>query len=744
MKSLSIVGLFLFFCLGVNAGNQKVLIKDGKSDYRIVIPTKADSSEQRAASLLQHYLFKISGCTLPIVSDQGKESRKEIIIGKTNRHAPISSMEPDEFLITTQGTRLFILGGAQKGAIYGVISFLEKYESCRKYSPTMEIVPRQSTVLLPSIYLKDKPVCTFREINGDFITNKDYKDWMRLNDVDEVFARGYFVHTFERIIPRAIYFNEHPEYFALINGKRVHNQLCLSNPEVLRVAIERLTEEMKKQPDKKIWSVSQNDNPSYCQCPECSKVIAEEGSPSGPIIRFVNQIATHFPDKIISTLAYQYSRQAPKITKPVSNVQIMLCTIELNRSKPIATDPSSQSFMKDITDWGKISNHIFLWDYTVNFSHHVSPFPNLNTLQPNIQFFTQNKALENFQQSNTSSGHEFSELKSYLIAHLLWNPQVNTDSLTNEFLQDYYGAAAPWINRYINRLQQEVAGHNEALDIYESPVSHNKGYLSASNIDIYKDLFQHALEVVQNDSAAYQRVLVAQLPLQYAIMEIGKNEMFDSRGWYNETDGVYTIRPEMENILKSFAATCQANGVKSVNESGLSPAAYCQATQRSLDVQVVGNLAFRKPVTTNPSPSPRFSEGNPATLTNGVQGANDFKVHWLGWEACDFDLNLDLQKRCTPHEIKISALYDPKSWILLPHSVSCMTSVDGKKYKDAGTLEIVDDQQKEDVTHTFIFSRIPGDVRYIRFHVEGTHQLPAWHASEGGKSWVFLDEIVVR
>lgn len=63
----------------------------------------------------------------------------------------------------------------------------------------------------------------------------------------------------------------------------------------------------------------------------------------------------------------------------------MLCTIELNRAKSIETDISSKSFLQDIVDWGKISKHIYLWDYTVNFSNHVSPFPNLHVLQPNIQ-----------------------------------------------------------------------------------------------------------------------------------------------------------------------------------------------------------------------------------------------------------------------------------------------------------------------------------------------------------------------
>ena len=110
---------------------------------------------------------------------------------------------------------------------------------------------------------------------------------------------------------------------------------------------------MAAQPDKKIWSVSQNDNFSYCQCPECLKVIEEEGSPAGPIIRFVNRVAALFPDKTISTLAYQYSRPAPRRTRPAPNVEVMLCTIELDRSRPIAEAPSSASFVRDIGDWSR-------------------------------------------------------------------------------------------------------------------------------------------------------------------------------------------------------------------------------------------------------------------------------------------------------------------------------------------------------------------------------------------------------
>ena len=90
----------------------------------------------------------------------------------------------------------------------------------------------------------------------------------------------------------------------------------------------------------------------------------EDKSPSGPILRLVNEIADEFPDKLISTLAYQYSRKAPEMTIPRENVEIMLCTIELHRHASIVNDPGAASFRDDIVAWGKMAKNIFIWDYT--------------------------------------------------------------------------------------------------------------------------------------------------------------------------------------------------------------------------------------------------------------------------------------------------------------------------------------------------------------------------------------------
>jgi len=765
--------IFLFFLsipLPFFAQNRTIIVKNSLPQFSIVLPVENAAMEGKAAVLLQSTIKKMAGCELNILNGIQSSTQKSIYIipsGSINelinsekgvlqtnqlkKHFNVDFeskrklLIEDAFLISSQEDNILIVSGGKKGAIYGVVHLLEKYLGCRMYAPNEEWIPQKATITLPVFCELERPVNTIRIVNGD-LTQQDqqYRDWHRLNDHNEEFAKGYYVHTFNRLVPWEIYFKQHPEYFALMGNKRIIDQLCLTNPDVYDLTVKTLKEEMTKQPDKKLWSVSQGDNFSYCQCDACAKIIADEGSAAGPIIHFVNKVAAQFPDKIISTLAYQYSRKAPKHIKPANNVQIMLCTIELNRSKAIEFDSLSVSFLKDINDWGNISQNIYLWDYTVNFSHHITPFPNLHTLQNNIQFFTKNNVNAHFQQTNASKGHEFSELKAYLIARLLWNPTINVDSVTNDFLNGYYGAAGMYIQKYITQLTSEIQKTGEWLDIYGHPVAHAKTFLSVENIARYNQYFDAAEKAVRNNSVLLNRVKLCRLPLQYSMMEIGKTDMFGTRGFYNEYQGKFILKPAMKKMIENFYMVCKQNKVKNVNEAGLTPLAYYETTKRFINVQVEGNFAFRKMASAFPMPSKKYSNADLSILTNGVQGANDFKAHWLGWEAQDFELVLDLQKVKQYQSIQISTLYDPKSWIMHPKSVSCLVSGDGVSYRLIETKTIEGDQRKENVTQEFKFEKYIGSFRFVKFEVTGTKKLFNWHQSAGGGSWVFVDEIIVR
>lgn len=729
------------------------IVKNGKSNYTIVIAKNADSTVRRAASILQDYLKKISGAQLPVITDAQSPSAREIVIGNNTRSKKDQSLavnlKEDGYYIKTKAATLFITGGTGKGVIYGVVSFLEDYLGCRKYAPDVEYIPSLQTITVPVINDKQVPPAGIRIINGAFSNNANYKDWRKLATVADKWSegdwRGYYVHTFNRLVSSQDYFVTHPEYFAFVNGKRIpYGQLCLSNPAVFDITVKKMKEEMQQHPNIKYWSVSQNDNYDYCQCEACKKSDADDGGPTGTLIQFVNKVAAQFPDKVITTLAYQYSRKPPLHTKPAANVMVTLCTIELNRSKPIETDPGSASFKNDIIGWSKICNNIMIWDYEVQFTNYLCPFPLFHTLQPNLQFFTKYGVTAHFQQCNAVHGVEFAELKTYLLSKLLWNPDADANAIINNFMKGYYGKAAPYIRQYFDLLHQEAADSKQGLDIYGTPVWNANTFLSAKNIARYYQLFDQAEAAVKDNPAILERVKIDRLCVQYADMEIAKTDMFGERGWYNIVNGKYILRPDRKQLLDDFYATCKKNNAVSFNETGLTADIYYNNTLRFIDVQVEGNLAFKKPVTCNPMPNEKYTGMGTATLTNGVKGTDDYKINWLGWEGKDVEIQLDLEKSNPLNEITISSLQFPKSWIVHPLKVQCWLSEDGNTFTDAGTVASNEDLQTEAQMKNFTFKPAGKTARYIKFFVTGTKTLPAWHNYVGNKSWVFIDEIVVK
>ncbi len=339
------------------------LLKDGTSKYKIVISENASDIERRAAEVFQEYFEEISDVNLPIISDKLRQGKYEIILGHNNRLESYKSdisdakLELDGFLIITKSKKLVIIGGSRNGLLNGVYSFMEKYLDCRMYTSETIIIPKRSNIHLPEIYDYQVPAFKYRDVHYKDAYEFGFAEWLGIERIRKYMALG--VHSFDRLVPPEEWFDTHPEYFSLVEGKRMNkSQLCLSNKELVDVVEASLRLEISKTPHIQYWGVSQNDNDRYCQCDECSEINEREGSQSGSVIHFVNQVASRFPDKTIVTLAYHYSRKAPKFIKPAENVNIFLCSIECNRSLPIANDPRSESFMEDLQSWGEITNKL--------------------------------------------------------------------------------------------------------------------------------------------------------------------------------------------------------------------------------------------------------------------------------------------------------------------------------------------------------------------------------------------------
>lgn len=737
-----------------NKTEQKIILTDNESSrYNIIIPTHATPGELKAATVLQDFLLQISGAALPVITADKHRTSYEIILGQNERLDELSTginyqlLKEDGFVIRTDSLRLIIAGGNEKGTLYGVYSFLEKYLGCRMYSPKIKIIPKQKQIILHKIEDRQMPVIGFRDTHYRTTWDAEYTDWHKL-DHDPRGARndwGMWVHTFNELVPPQVYYQSHPEYFAMVKGTRLPTQLCLSNRAVLEITVQNLRKKIAQNPMAKYWSVSQNDNRDYCTCDSCKALDEREGSPSGSIINFANQVADQFPDKMISTLAYEYGRHAPKTLKLRDNVNIMLCSIEAYRHKPIREDTSSAEFVKDVEDWGKIATDIIVWDYVIQFNHLLSPFPNLHVLQPNIQFFAENGVNAIFEQGNREAGGEFAALRSYLISKLLWDPYLNIDSVMNDFLFGYYGGAGKPIREYIDVMREELMKAGKPLRIFGSPNEASVTYLTPSLISKYNLLFDEAEKLISDSAEILERVRIARLPLMYATMEQAKKNFTGENGLFVKVNGKWEVKTKIRNMVDEFTDLCKREGVTQVKEWSTSPEEYRSATYRIFSQGMNEHLAYGKKVMLFSPDSVGINAVELKMLTDGKRGSHDYDNNWVIFAGKDLEAVIDLGRVEKVRKIG-SGYYQLGFWLrLLPTNVEYYTSVDGKNFQMVenikNTLPI---DQYGGYLREFNAEFAPTDARYIKIRACSIGNTPGWHPGAGRPAHMLVDEIVVE
>lgn len=532
------------------------LADNGRSDWRIVLGRGASPSEAFAAEELQKYIRDISGALLPLIDDGEPAAPREIRVGFATRlpegadwPAEAASLGDEGFLIRTSEDGLLIAGGRLRGTLYGVYAFLETHLGCRWFSSTVTRIPQRSRIEIGSIDIRQVPALEYREAYSFDALKPSWAAPNKCNGhfppLDERYGGhigyvGPFVHSFDHLVPVAEYYDEHPEYFSEVDGVRLRHQgqLCLSNPDVFAISLRRIRDWIAANPHARIVSVSQNDCRNPCQCAACSAVDAEEGNYSGSLIRFVNRIAEalepDYPHIAVDTLAYQYTRKAPKLVRPRPNVIVRLCSIECCFSHPLEQCGEKMllkqdvgtgaTFLEDLQEWGRICNRLYVWDYVTNFSNYLMPFPNLHVLQPNIRTFVCNNVKGLFEQGDNApgGGGEFAELRHYVIAKLLWNPDEDVDLLIDEFLSGYYGRGGFHLRRFIDALARKVMERDENGNLRHHASIYDRvdnDYLTPDIMALADRCYDQA-EALADDEETLQRLFASRLSIRYSKLAV--------------------------------------------------------------------------------------------------------------------------------------------------------------------------------------------------------------------------------
>jgi len=558
-----------------------VRIADNKiAQAVIVIAEDAGEPEQHAASELADFLEQITGAEFEIVSPPAV-GRSRLLVGpKAAKLAEpdftVEGLGTDGIVIRSVGNDLILAGGYPRGTLYAVYTFLEDELGCRWWSSSESTIPNEPTLTVDKLNIRYVPILEYREpfwfdaFDGDWaVRNKSNGHSPRLDE-----KRGGkhiyegFVHTFYPLIPPDKYFKDHPEWFSEIKGKRTFEkaQLCLTNEEMRKELVKNLKARLRENPSATIASVSQNDWHGNCQCSRCAAIEKEEGSPAGLMLRFVNAVAAdieeEFPNVAISTLAYQYTRKPPKYVEPRDNVIVRLCSIECSFSKPLA-DERNKEFRDDIVGWSKICNRLYIWDYTTNFRHHIMPHPNLRVLGPNVKFFADHNVKGIFEQgAYTTNGAEMAELRAWVLAKLLWDPARDGQELIDEFIDGYYGPAAPHIKAYLDVTHDAVEASEDWLGCFEK---HTAKFLSFETLSKGWAHLKAAESAVRDEPDLLFRVQVAQLPVMYTFLmrwdEMREKAEASSADW--------PMPESIQEAFEQFMKIAKKKNITRLNESNV-------------------------------------------------------------------------------------------------------------------------------------------------------------------------------
>jgi hypothetical protein len=520
----------LFSC---STGNK--LILDGKSEYKIFVSKSAIKPEQNAAAELQKYLLKITGFSMPITHEAVK-GEKRIYIGFAGApESLLKNIEPagfgkEEYIIRSDGENLLIGGGATRGTMFGVIGYLTDYLNCRWYTRDVIKIPELKTITLSQIEDRQKPALEYREpyyheaYDTQWALHNRSKSRAIPDSLGGAFITYPFVHTFYQLVQPDKYFAKHPEYFSEVKGVRTrtstNSQLCLTNPEVVRIATATVFEWIKTHPEAGVFSVDQNDGQGFCECENCRALDEKEGSHAGTLINFVNQIADTvsrvYPDVALQTLAYQYTEVPPKTLRPADNVTIRLCHYNYCSAHPLGKCDSHKEYVSHLEQWGKIAKRITVWDYYTQFASYLMPFPNFEMMKNDVKFYADHGVIGLFAQGNNvpdDGKGEFSELRAWVFSQLMWNPQQDAQKLIDEFVKNVYAEASPYVSEYIRLLHDQVKSDSVYFSIWTEP--HDATYLNLKIVKKADSLFTLAKAVSKKDPALFKRVELAYLPVLY-------------------------------------------------------------------------------------------------------------------------------------------------------------------------------------------------------------------------------------
>lgn len=600
------VGLLVAECLAGSAhATGLTLAEQGKASASIVVAEDAGPSVRHAAEELRKFLGEVSGAEFELRHEK-KGDGTHILVGPgaarlADPEFSVEGLGDEGIIIRTVGEDLILAGGDPRGTLYAVYSFLEDEAGCRWWTATVSTIPNRPTLEIDSLDIRHVPSFRYRDTDDIDVADPDFSVRNKYNghhsrlfidnsyhNISDDLRRGGRKYAFIRsdkwgshgwwgLVEPEIYFEDHPEWYALIDGKRTHvspvyhvSNLCLTNPQMRDELILNAKSALRWNPHATMISVSQPDDggyPNRCQCTPCASV-EQAGNPSDLAIWFVNQVAEElevmYPDLVVTTLAYHYTQPPPKNHRPRDNIAVRLSTIKCSFRVPMS-DPRNKVLCDDLDGWAEISNHLRIWDYVDNFTYLV-PHPNLRVLAPNLRYYADHKVTGIFNEVVVEPGRPgFAELKLWLLGQLMWDLDQDEEALIEDFVRGYYGPAGDSVLAYLKVIHDAVEAGDDQLGLSSPP---DAEFLSWGTLSEGLRHLRAAEKAVADDPELRKRVRLQLIPVWFTFMYQWDDLLAEAK----EANGSWPFKGTQHDLHADLTGLAAEHGISLKGRS--SPIAF--------------------------------------------------------------------------------------------------------------------------------------------------------------------------
>ena len=549
---------------GIDMSSPEIdIVSGGAAHYRIIVPADYSDAEYFAAQELADFVRQSTGVTMAFGAETGGEETfislgDTVALEQAQFGFDYSTLNNDGFFIRTKDNCIYIDGYNDRGTLYGVYEFLERFLGVRFLTVDQTYVPALDKVSVHSIMnIVEVPEFEMRNYY-----NQDIRDNMQFAVRKRMYADyvsggsmaskyGYetewskslpnSVHNSLYFVPEEKYKETHPEFYSTYtNPSSVYTELCYTNgitdtgeidqtmeESVAKAALETIKTIVLTEPNVRyIMFGKMDDGNAYCTCERCQKSDAENGGKAGTHVIFMNAMARaikewtaeNCPERDINIVffAYQYTEQPPVRQEgdayvPVNdkvvlepNVHVRIAPIGANYAVSF-TDERQMDFYKRLFDgWKVLTDNFMIWDYNINYVEFRWYFPNLSYMQENLRYYKELGATYVMNQTNDHESDWQTELKTYIGAELYWNLDENVGDLIDEFLYLRYGEiAAPYVKEFIYMFESHFHTLTErGFDIKVTAPSVNSEYLSSGPYPL--EFLEQTMEIIKRAQRAVQ------------------------------------------------------------------------------------------------------------------------------------------------------------------------------------------------------------------------------------------------